>query len=81
MTADHFDEVIRILLGRRPFRVFTVVLRGGGTCEIDHPEALHLVEDVAVFVSPGGVRIYMDHESINHIVDAPAHSAPGGQTS
>jgi hypothetical protein len=72
MTAENFDNVLQGLRQRKPFRVFTVELHGGDRFEIDHPEAIVIRDGVAVFLAPGGVPIWFDHESVNQIIGAPA---------
>ena len=64
MTAENFDHTLEGLKQRRPYRPFTVELIGGHRFEIDHPGALVVRDGVAVFISPGGVPILFDHESV-----------------
>lgn len=72
MTADNFDSVLKTLQERHPFRVFTVELQGGQRFEVDHPTAMVVRDGVAVFLAPGGVPVWFDHESVNQIIGAPA---------
>ncbi len=72
MTADNFDQVLDGLRQLQPFRVFTVELHGGRRFEIDHPGALVVRDGVAVFIAPGGIPIWFDHESVSQIIAAPA---------
>jgi len=72
MTADNFGSVLEGLRQQQPFRVFTVELHGGRRFEVDHPGALVVRDGVAVFLAPGGVPIWFDHESVNEIIGAPA---------
>jgi len=72
MTADNFTNVLDSLRQLQPFRVFTVELHGGRRFEVDHPGALVVRDGVAVFLAPGGVPIWFDHESVNQILGAPA---------
>jgi hypothetical protein len=72
MTSDNFANTLEGLRALRPFRVFTVELHGGRRFEVDHPEALVVRDGVAVFLAPGGVPIWFDHESVNQIIGAPA---------
>ena len=39
---------------------------------MDDPWALIFRDGVAVFLAPGGVPIWFDHDSVNQIIDAPA---------
>lgn len=74
MTADHFENVLESLRRLQPFRVFTVELHGGRRFEVDHPETLVVRDGVAVFLAPGGVPIWFDHDSVNQIIGATANS-------
>jgi hypothetical protein len=75
MTADNFDKVLEGLRQPQPFHVFTVELNTGRRFEVDHPGALVVRDGVAVFIAPGGVPIWFDHESVSQIVGAPASSS------
>jgi hypothetical protein len=55
--------------------VFTVELNGGQRFEVDHPGALVVRDGVAVFLAPGGIPIWFDHESVNQIIGAPANTS------
>ncbi len=72
MTAKNFDRVLEQLLQRQPFRVFTVELHGGQRFEIDHPRATVIRDGVAVFLAPGGIPVWFDHDSVNKIIGAAA---------
>jgi hypothetical protein len=71
MTAENLDNVLIELSDRKPFRVFTVELHGGRRFEVDHPRAMVVRDGVAVFIAPGGIPIWFDHESVNQIIGAP----------
>ena len=75
MTADNFERVLNGLADRKPFQVFTVELHGGRRFEVDHPRALVVRDGVAVFIAPGGVPIWFDHDSVNQIIAAPASTS------
>ncbi len=74
MTPENFDHVLEALSQRSPFRVFPVELHGGRRFEVDHPRALVVRDGVAVFIAPGGIPVWFDHESVNQIVGAPANT-------
>jgi hypothetical protein len=74
MTADNFGSTLEGLKQLQPFRVFTVELHGGRRFEVDHAGALVVRDGVAVFLVPGGVPIWFDHESVNQIIGAPANA-------
>ena len=75
MTAENFDQLLTALRGHQPYRVFTVELHGGQHFEVDHPGALVIRDGVAVFLAPGGVPVWFDHDSVNQIVGAPSNNA------
>lgn len=75
MTSDNFDHVLRALRELKPFRVFTVELHGGQRFEVDHPGAMVVRDGVAVFLAPGGIPIWFDHESVNQIIGAQSDTA------
>jgi hypothetical protein len=73
MTAEGFDDAVTSLRGRVPYKPFVIVLKGGDQYEIDHPRVFVPRESgVAVFLSPGGMPIWFDHESVLRVVDSPA---------
>ncbi len=69
MTVDHFDQLFDSLCTRTPFHPFTVELVGGHRFEVDHPRAMVVRDGMAVFLRPGGVPVWFDHESVNHVVE------------
>jgi hypothetical protein len=64
MTLDNFQQLIEALAKRNPFHPFTVEMVGGRRVEVDHPRALVSRDGVAVYIAPGGVPIWFDHESV-----------------
>jgi hypothetical protein len=64
MTEENFDKALAGLKQRIPFQPFTVELVGGHRFEVDHPGALVVRDGVAVFISPGGIPVLFDHESV-----------------
>ena len=81
MTAEHFQETLEALMSRQPFKPFIVELNTGQRYEIDGPHATAFKDGAAVFLAPGGAPVFFDHESVNQIINAPAHSAPGKRRS
>lgn len=74
MTAENFDQVLEGSRQVQPFRVFTVELHSGQRFEVDHSGALVVRDGVAVFLAPGGIPIWFDHESVSQIIGAPANT-------
>ena len=81
MTAEHFDETLRVLMLRQPFKPFTIELNAGLRFEVDSPHATAFKDGAAVHLAQGGVPVFFDHESVNQIINSPAHSAPGRRRS
>ena len=75
MTAEDFERVLNGLADVAPFQEFTVELRCGQRFEVDHPRAMVVRDGVAVFLAPGGVPIWFDHDSVNQIIAAPASTS------
>jgi hypothetical protein len=75
MTAENFDQILTGLQQRMPFQVFTVELHGGRRFEVDHAGAMVVRDGVAVFIEPGGIPIWFDHDSVNQIIGAGSNSA------
>jgi hypothetical protein len=74
MTADNFDAVLTALNSRQPFHVFTVELHGGKRFEVDGPRTMVVRDGVAVFLAPGGVPVWVDHDSVVQITGEPANN-------
>jgi hypothetical protein len=68
MTSEHFEQIFEALHERRPFQPFTVELVGGDRMEIDHPRAMVVRDGVAVYLRPGGIPVWFDHESIAQVI-------------
>ena len=81
MTAEHFQETLEALMSRQPFKRFTIELNTGQRYEIDHPRATAFQDGAGVFLAPGGVPVFFDHESVTQVINSPAHSAPGKRRS
>jgi hypothetical protein len=65
MTAENFQQVLEALTKRTPFQIFTVELQGGHRFEVDRRNAIVFRDGVAVFIAPGGVPVWFDHQSVN----------------
>jgi hypothetical protein len=77
MTVELFQKTLEAYMSHQPFRAFTIELNTGRRYEIDHPRAAAFQEGAALIFAPGGVPVIFDHESVNQIINSPAHSAPG----
>lgn len=68
MAPENFQNALRALRQRQPFRPFTVELVSGDRFEVDFPDALVFRDGVAVFIGPGGVPVLFDHESVSQLI-------------
>jgi hypothetical protein len=68
MTQEHFEQLLGTLTEKVPFHPFTVELIGGHRFEVDHAQAMVVRDGVAVYLRPGGVPVWFDHESVTQIV-------------
>lgn len=68
MDAGAFNATMTAFRDRRPFRPFTVALVNGDRYEVDHAGALAIREGVALYVAPGSVPIFFDHEGVSQII-------------
>lgn len=68
MTPENFKIALRTFAKRKPFRPYTVELLSGSRIEVDHPEALVLQGDVAVYISPKQVPSVFDSGSVSRFV-------------
>jgi hypothetical protein len=41
----------------------------------DHPSAIVIRDGVAVFLAPGGVPVWFDHDSVNQFIGAAAKTS------
>lgn len=76
MTQEHFDNIIGYFQTRSPFQPFTVELIGGSRFEVDGPRAIIVRDGVAVFLAPGGIPIWFDHEGVTQIIGETAQASP-----
>ncbi|MBV8780483.1 MAG: hypothetical protein JO353_03720 [Phycisphaerae bacterium] len=75
MTSENFQRLLDALITCAPFHAFTVELLGGRRFEVDHARALVVRDGVAVYIAPGGVPIWFDHEGVASIVGDTANAA------
>ena len=68
MTSEHFDQLLAALGERGKFHPFTVELVGGDQFEVDHPLAMVVRDGVAIYLKPGGIPVWFDHESVTQII-------------
>ena len=75
MDRELFDQTIRALKHRKPFKPFTVSMENGDRLEVDHPDALAIRDGQALFIGPGSVPSIFDHEGVNRVIGDLAEQA------
>ncbi len=75
MTAENFENALKGLRQRKPFRPFQVELVSGDRFDVDFPDALVIRDGVAVFVRPGGVPVLFDRESVSQFIGEQNNAA------
>jgi hypothetical protein len=79
MDREIFTETIRAFKHRTPYQPFTVVTVGGNRYEVDFPEALAVRDGLAIYVGPGHVPVFFDHEGVSEVVgDLSGRAAEAG---
>ena len=68
MAPQSFENALKALQQRKPFRPFTVELVSGDRFEVDFPNALVIRDGVAVFIGPGGVPVLFDREGVSQMI-------------
>jgi len=68
MAPQSFENALKALQQRKPFRPFTVELVSGDRFEVDFPNALVIRDGVAVFIGPGGVPVLFDREGVSQLI-------------
>jgi hypothetical protein len=76
MDRDTFDVTLRTLKTSQPFRPFTVAMVNGDRLEVDDPDALAMRNGVALFVAPGRVPVWFDHEGVSQVIGELAGQSP-----
>jgi len=81
MTEENFVDVLKHLLGRSPFRAFAIKLFTGELIEVDHVNAIQHYESLVGVNAPGSIPVFLDFNSVSHVVDAASIDYPYGSTS
>lgn len=68
MDRETFTETIRVCRNRTPFQPFTVALVNGDRYGVDFPDALAVRDGLAIYVGPGRVPIFFDHEGVSQVI-------------
>ncbi|MCZ2341329.1 MAG: hypothetical protein LC104_05970 [Bacteroidales bacterium] len=76
MNQENFLAVLESHRSQRPFRGFTVELVNGQKIEVDHPGAFFARDGVCVFLAPGGIPHWFDHENVLQIISQSANANP-----
>ena len=75
MEAESFNQTVRSLAHRVPFRPFVVELVSGAQITVDHPEALVVRAGLAAYIDPTGIPMIFDHEGVSRLMGAPSETS------
>lgn len=76
MDRDRLDNTIEAFKRQMPFHPFTIVMTNGNRFEADHHNAVICRNGHGVFMSPGAIPIFFDHDTVSEIVGDLANSKP-----
>src|SRR5207237_6396529 len=68
MAPENFENSLKALRQRQPFRPFTVELVSGDRFEVDFPDALVIRDGAAVYLAAGGIPVIFDHEGVSQVI-------------
>jgi hypothetical protein len=68
MAPQNFENALRAIRERQPFRPLTIELVSGERFEVDFRDAIIARDGVAVFLGPGGVPVLLDHEGVSQVI-------------
>lgn len=69
MTRENFTAITSALSRRTPFQPFTIQLNGGRRLEVDHALAAVIREGIGIFIAPGAIPVWFDHDSVETITE------------
>jgi hypothetical protein len=76
MDRDKFEATLRVLKHRKPFLPFTLAMVNGDRLEVDFPEGLAIRDGIALYIGPGGVSVWFDHEGVSSVIGELAGQSP-----
>lgn len=68
---EDFEQKIKRFLHAQPFRPFIVELQNGSKVTIEHPEAVLVRYDTAVYIAPDKEFSIFDADAVTRIVRPP----------
>lgn len=71
MTPEQFEQRLRELLQRRPYKPFRVVLLGGRMFEVDDPQYVARDDGAAGYIDSKGEPISFDNRTVVEFVAEP----------
>lgn len=77
MTSEKFSETIAAFNRRQPFKPYTIAMMNGDRVEVDFPGAIAVREGFAIFLGPGGVPHFIDHDGVNQMIGDLITRNPG----
>jgi hypothetical protein len=76
MDRETFDNTLQMLTQRRPFQPFTVAMVNGDRLEVDFPNSIAFRDGTALYIAPGRVPVWFDHEGVSQVIGDLAGQSP-----
>ena len=76
MNRETFDNTLQLLTQRRPFRPFTVAMVNGDRLAVDFANAIAFRDGAALYIAPGRVPVWFDHEGVSQVIGDLAGQSP-----
>ena len=76
MNRETFDNTLQLLTQRRPFRPFAVAMANGDRLEVDFANAIAFRDSTALYIAPGRVPLWFDHEGVRQVIGDLAGQSP-----
>lgn len=70
MTPDGFARALRAFARRRPFGTFVIEMVSGDQLEVRHPEAVHIRDNVVLFIDVDRQQRLFDSTSVCQLREA-----------
>lgn len=70
MKETSFQKTVRAFVRRRPFKPFVVELLSGDRFLVEHPEAVMVGTETAVYLNPDGDYAFFDSTAVTQVTEA-----------
>ena len=75
MKDTPFQKSLRAFVRRRPFKPFVVELVSGNRIVVEHPEAVAMGGDAAIYVNPDGEYAMFDSSTVSQLTEVKSNGS------